>query len=75
MILRISTYSAQMWENADQNNSEHGHFSRSVLPHYAVATFKVLFLFCAMMELVVKVWQLHFQNGDATCLSSMFGCN
>ena len=26
----ISPYSVQIWENADQNNSEYGHFSRSV---------------------------------------------
>ena len=29
-ILPISPYSVQMRENADQNNSEYGHFSRSV---------------------------------------------
>ena len=29
-ILRISPYSVRMWENADQNNFEHGHFLRSV---------------------------------------------
>ena len=29
-ILRISPYSVQMQENADQNNSEYGHFLRSV---------------------------------------------
>ena len=28
-ILRISPYSVQMRENADQNNSEYGHFLRS----------------------------------------------
>ena len=28
-ILRISPYSVGMWENADQNNSEYGHFLRS----------------------------------------------
>ena len=28
-ILRISPYLARMPENADQNNSEYGHFSRS----------------------------------------------
>ena len=28
-ILRISPYSVRMRENADQNNSEYGHFSRS----------------------------------------------
>ena len=28
-ILRISPYSVQMLENADQNNSENGHFLRS----------------------------------------------
>ena len=27
-ILRISAYSVWMWENAAQNNSEYGHFSR-----------------------------------------------
>ena len=27
-IQSISLYSIQMWENTDQNNSEHGHFSR-----------------------------------------------
>ena len=30
-IPSISPYSAQMWENADQNDSEYGHFSRSVI--------------------------------------------
>ena len=30
-ILPISPYSVQMRENADQNNSEYGHFSRSVV--------------------------------------------
>ena len=29
-ILRISPYSVRMRENVDQNNSEYGHFSRSV---------------------------------------------
>ena len=29
-ILRISPYSVRMQENADQNNSEYGHFLRSV---------------------------------------------
>ena len=29
-IRSISPYSVQIWENADQNNSEYGHFSRSV---------------------------------------------
>ena len=29
-IRSISRYSVQMWENADQNNSEYGHFLRSV---------------------------------------------
>ena len=28
-IRSISPYSVRMWENADQNNSEYGHFSRS----------------------------------------------
>ena len=28
-ILRITRYSVRMRENADQNNSEYGHFSRS----------------------------------------------
>ena len=28
-ILRISSYSVQMRENTDQNNSEYGHFLRS----------------------------------------------
>ena len=28
--LRISLYSVQIWENTDQNNSEYGHFLRSV---------------------------------------------
>ena len=28
-ILRISTYSARMRENTDQQDSEYGHFSRS----------------------------------------------
>ena len=30
-ILRISPYSVRMLENADQNNSEYGHFSRNIL--------------------------------------------
>ena len=30
-ILRISPYSVRMRENMDQNNSEYGYFSRSVL--------------------------------------------
>ena len=30
-ILRISPYSVQIQENADQNNSEYGHFSRSAI--------------------------------------------
>ena len=34
-ILRISHFSVQMRENADQNNSQYGHFSRSV--HYKVS--------------------------------------
>ena len=29
--VRISSYSVRMWENADQNNSEYGHFLRSEL--------------------------------------------
>ena len=29
-IPSISPYSVRMWENADQNNSEYGRFSRSV---------------------------------------------
>ena len=29
-IRSISPYSVRMWENADQNNSEYGHFLRSV---------------------------------------------
>ena len=32
-IRSISPYSVSMWENTDQNNSEYGHFSRS-LGHY-----------------------------------------
>ena len=27
--VRIRSYSVQMWENADQNNSEYGRFLRS----------------------------------------------
>ena len=30
ILVRIFPYSVQMWENADQNNSEYGHFLRSV---------------------------------------------
>ena len=33
-ILRISPYSVQMQENMDQNNSEYGHFLRSVVSDY-----------------------------------------
>ena len=29
-VLGISPYSAWMWENADENNSEYDHFLRSV---------------------------------------------
>ena len=29
-IRSISPYSARMWENTDQNNSQYGHFLRSV---------------------------------------------
>ena len=29
LILRISPYSVQMWENTDQNNCKYGHFLRS----------------------------------------------
>ena len=29
-ILRTSPYSVRMWENPDQNNSEYGHFLRSI---------------------------------------------
>ena len=32
--VRIWSYSIRMWENADQNNSEYGHFSRSVSYEY-----------------------------------------
>ena len=32
-IRRISPYSARMRENAGQNNSEYGYFSRSVIKH------------------------------------------
>ena len=32
-ILRISPYSVRMQENADQNNSEYGQFSRSINLH------------------------------------------
>ena len=28
-IRNISSYSVRMWQNADQNNSEYGHFSHS----------------------------------------------
>ena len=33
-ILRISPYSVRMRENADQNNSEYGHFSHKVVDMY-----------------------------------------
>ena len=32
-IRSISTYSVRMRENTDQNNSEYGHFSRSLICH------------------------------------------
>ena len=38
-ILRISLYSVRMLENTDQNNSEHGHFSRSVADSFMLKTF------------------------------------
>ena len=38
-IPSISPYSVQMRENADQNNSEYGHFSRSVLLNFNTFNF------------------------------------
>ena len=39
-ILNISIYSARMRKNADQNNSEHGHFSRSAIHSLGIKTKK-----------------------------------
>ena len=44
-ILRISPYSARMWENADQNNTEYGHFSRSALRKITTYFFEISFKF------------------------------
>ena len=30
-VILVSPYSARIWENADQNNSEYGHFSLTVI--------------------------------------------
>ena len=43
--LRISPYSVWMRENADQNNSEYGHFSRSALLNIATYYFEISFKF------------------------------
>ena len=37
-IRSISSNSVQMWENADQNNSEYGYFLRSVVDRSSIAT-------------------------------------
>ena len=44
-ILRISPYSVRMLENADQNNSEYGHFSCSALRNTATYFFEISFKF------------------------------
>ena len=41
-ILRISPYSVRMRENTDQNNSEYGHFLRSVKTVYKCDTLRYL---------------------------------
>ena len=43
-IWSISPYSVRMRDNADQNNSEYGHFSRSVYQTSVNRVNKVLFL-------------------------------
>ena len=40
----ISPYSVRIRENADQNNSEHGHFSRSVREKLPETIFEELFV-------------------------------
>ena len=44
-ILRISPHSVRMRENADQNNSEDGHFSRSAFGNIATYFFEISFKF------------------------------
>ena len=43
VLLHISPYSIRMRENADQNNSEYGHFLRSVLPSYKYQSIDLLY--------------------------------
>ena len=45
-IWSISPYSAQMRENADQNNSEYSHFSCRVYKSSKISNVKEDFLFC-----------------------------
>ena len=41
----LSPYSVRMWENADQNNFEYGHFLRSLsLSKFSIITFFLLFI-------------------------------
>ena len=49
-ILCIYPYSVQMWENTDQNNSEYGHFLRSVI--------------FTLKKLVLKIIHLKFDIGQ-----------
>ena len=52
-IFRISPYSVIMWENTDQNNSEYGHFLRSVMQHLVENNFGI----CQLTE-VLKIYCL-----------------
>ena len=49
-IRSISPYSVQMRENADQNNSEYGHFSRN--PHYTKSSLS----FCRFKRNMICKW-------------------
>ena len=41
-ILRISSYSVQMWENTDLKNSKYGPFSRSVAVTLVIVTITII---------------------------------
>ena len=57
-ILHISTYLFRMRENADQNNSEFGHFSRSVRILYLRLVTKIVF------AEVFLAWVCHHISSD-----------
>ena len=77
---RISPYSVQMRENADQHNSENWHFLRSadvagvakslLIFRMLLLSEKLFWLFNAL-PLEELVWKL---DSDCTCVST-FSCN